>query len=110
MKDKLLVERFSKLDVVLYLIERAYRESGHDHQLPVFQKMYNTTLRTWTRMADSLGLSPMARHQLRIDLEDRCTSLKEYLEIKGKSANECPKVGDTHKSEAIGKHNGGNEQ
>lgn len=81
-KDKLLVERFSKLDVVLYLIERAYRDAGNDNQLPVFQKMYNTTLRTWTRMADSLGLSPMARQQLGVKSDEQFASLREYLEVK----------------------------
>jgi hypothetical protein len=80
-KDKLLVERFSKLDVVLYLIERAYRDGGNNHQLPVFQKMYNTTLRTWVRMADSLGLSPMARQQLGVKADDQFVSLREYLEV-----------------------------
>jgi hypothetical protein len=84
-KDKLLVERFSKLDVVLYLIERTYRDSGNDHQLPVFQRMYNTTLRTWIRMADSLGLSPMARQQLGVKSDEQFVSLREYLEVKDRT-------------------------
>jgi hypothetical protein len=94
-KDKLLVERFSKLDVVLYLIERAYRDGGNDHQLPVFQKMYNTTLRTWVRMADSLGLSPMARQQLGIKSDEHFVSLREYLEVK----EEEPDSGDSQESD-----------
>jgi hypothetical protein len=48
-------------------------------------------------MVDSLGLSPMARHQRRVNPDEQFVSLPEYLEVKDGTKTTEPIEGLLHK-------------
>jgi hypothetical protein len=49
-------------------------------------------------MADSLGLSPIARQQLGVNVNEKITNLREYLEIREEDIKENEKTGQEHTS------------